>query len=71
MKMLILQRGSPAPLVHHLSPLMTYPSPSRVMLDWMFVASLLATSGSVMENALRISPFRRGISHCSCCSGVP
>ena len=37
----------------------------------MLVASLEATSGSVMANAERISPSRSGCSHCSCCSGVP
>ena len=37
----------------------------------MFVASLLATSGSVIRNALRSRPSSSGSSHCSCCSGVP
>ena len=37
----------------------------------MLVASELATSGSVMANAERISPSSSGCSHCSCCSGVP
>src|SRR5689334_10642520 len=37
----------------------------------MLVASLLATSGSVIANAERISPRSKGFSHCSCCSGVP
>src|SRR3954453_9987393 len=41
------------------------------MLVSMFVASLLATSGSVMANAERISPRSRGFSHRSCCSAVP
>ena len=35
------------------------------------VASLEATAGSVIANAERISPARRGLSHCSCCDGVP
>ncbi len=37
----------------------------------MLVASLDATSGSVMAKAERISPSRSGYSHSSCCSGVP
>ena len=37
----------------------------------MLVASLLATSGSVMANAERISPRSKGFSHCSCCSALP
>lgn len=37
----------------------------------MFVASEDATSGSVMQNADRISPSSSGRSHRSCCSGVP
>ncbi len=36
-----------------------------------FRASELATSGSVMANAERISPSSRGRSQRSCCSGVP
>ena len=48
MTMVTLQRGSPAPLLHHLHPLITYESPSRVMLQEMFVASLDATPGSVI-----------------------
>src|SRR5580704_11084854 len=71
MKMAILQRGSPAPELHHLRPLITYSSPSRVMLDWMLVASELATFGSVMAKQERISPFSRGCSHFTFCSRVP
>ncbi len=37
----------------------------------MLVASLDATSGSVIENDERISPASSGSSHCRCCSGVP
>ena len=37
----------------------------------MFVASLEATSGSVIEKAERISPAISGSSHCAFCSGVP
>ena len=65
------QRGSFAPVLHHLRPLMTYSSPTRSMRVAMLRASLLATSGSVIENAERISPASSGSSHCSFCSGVP
>src|SRR6478735_6798967 len=41
------------------------------MLVPMLVASLLATSGSVIANAERMSPRSNGSSHFSCCSGVP
>ena len=37
----------------------------------MLVASEDATSGSVMQNAERMSARSSGASHCSCCSGVP
>ena len=42
-----------------------------MMLVAIFVASELATSGSVMANADRISQFSNGSSHCFFCSGVP
>ena len=42
--------------VHHFRPLITYSSPSRTMLDSIFVASLDATAGSVMPKQERISP---------------
>src|ERR1700760_4729449 len=71
MKIKILQRGSGAPLVHHLRPLITYDSPSRTMLDSMLVASEDATAGSVIAKAERIRPSSNGCSHCCCCSGVP
>src|SRR5271170_250296 len=71
MKMAILQRGSPAPELHHLRPLITYSLPSLVMLDWMLVASLLATSGSVMAKQERISPLSNGVIHFSFCSWLP
>jgi hypothetical protein len=41
------------------------------MLVWMFVASELAMSFSVIENAERISPLRSGSSHRFLCSSVP
>src|SRR5262247_953226 len=71
MKMRILHRGSPMPDVHHLCPLITYWSPSRMMLDSMLVASDEATLGSVIANAERILPSSRGWSHCFLCSAVP
>ncbi len=37
----------------------------------MFVASELATAGSVIANAERMSPSSSGRSQRSCCSGVP
>ena len=37
----------------------------------MLRASLDATAGSVIENALRISPASSGSSHCFFCSSVP
>mmetsp|Transcript_89875 Transcript_89875/g.257465 ORF Transcript_89875/g.257465 Transcript_89875/m.257465 type:complete len:280 (-) Transcript_89875:16-855(-) len=66
-----LHSGRMAPEIHHLWPLTTYSSPSRSMRVEMFVASLLATPGSVMAKAERISPLSRGSSHCFFCSGVP
>src|SRR5262244_626260 len=71
MKMSTLQRGSPMPDVHHLSPLMTYSSPCRVMLDSMLVASDEATFGSVIANADRILPSSSGSRYSFLCSGVP
>ena len=41
------------------------------MLSAMLVASELATSGSVIANAERISPSSSGVSQRSFCSGVP
>src|SRR5881296_2176481 len=71
MKMRILQRGSPMPEVHHLWPLITYESPSRMIDDSMLVASDEATFGSVMAKAERILPSSNGCSHCFFCSVVP
>src|SRR5262249_59631105 len=70
-KMAILQRGSPAPEVHHLRPLITYSLPLRTMLDWMLVASEEATSGSVIAKQERISPAKSGRSQRSFCSTLP
>ena len=66
-----LQRGSSAPLVHHLRPVMTYSSPSRSIRVVMLVASLEATSGSVIANDERIVPASSGSSHSCFCCGVP
>jgi hypothetical protein len=66
-----LQSSLIAPDVNHLRPLMTYSSPSRRMLHWMLVASLEATSGSVIEKAERISPASSGSSQRLFCSTVP
>jgi hypothetical protein len=71
MKIDTVQRSRPAPEVHHFRPLMTYSSPSRTIEDWMFVASELATSGSVIEKHERISPASSGTSHSCCCDSVP
>ena len=65
------QRGSPVPEIHHLWPLTTQSSPSRSMRVWMFVASELATAGSVIRKAERICPASSGRSHRSCCAAVP
>src|SRR6476659_2946713 len=66
-----LQRGSPAPLDHHLRPLITYSLPRMSMLHLMFVASDDATSGSVIRKAGWISPSISGFSHSSFWSRVP
>src|SRR5215212_1831835 len=71
MKIAILQRGSPAPEVHHLRPLRMYSSPERSIRDWMFVASEDATSGSVMAKHDLIVPASNGSSHCLRCSSLP
>ena len=59
------------PEVHHLCPLITYSSPSRVMLDSILVASEDATFGSVMAKAERILPSSRGSSQRFLCSSLP
>jgi hypothetical protein len=41
------------------------------MRSEMLVASLEATSGSVIANAERMRPSNSGRNHMSCCSGVP
>ena len=71
MTMARLQRGSPAPVDHHLRPFTTYSSPSLSMRALMLVASEEATSGSVIAKHDRISPLSKGSSQRSFCSGVP
>ncbi len=56
---------------HHFRPLMTYSSPSRTIEVSILVASDEATRGSVIKKADRIVPSMSGLSHFSCCSGVP
>ncbi len=71
MKMRNLQRGSPAPLVHHFWPLRTTSSPSTSQVAFMLVASLEATAGSVIAKPERISPASSGLSQRSFCSSLP
>ena len=60
-KISTLQRGWPAPRVHHLRPLMHVASPSRTISALMFVASDDATPGSVIEKPERISAASSGL----------
>ena len=71
MNIIISHRGSPAPDVHHFSPLMTYSSPSRTAEDAILVASDEATPGSVMPKADLISPLSNGLRYFSLCSSLP
>ncbi|KGC53736.1 hypothetical protein DM75_1833 [Burkholderia mallei] len=59
------------PVDHHLRPFSTISSPSSLAVARMFVASDEATSGSVMQNAERISPASSGSSQRRRCSGEP
>jgi hypothetical protein len=59
------------PLDHHFLPSSTTLSPSMMAVACMLVASLEATSGSVMQNTERISPASSGASHCICCASLP
>src|SRR5437667_10537928 len=67
----ILQRSRAAPEIHHLRPLRTYSSPSRLMEHWMRVVSELSTHGSVIANPDRMSPWSRGRGHVSFSSPTP
>ena len=71
MKISTLQRGWPAPDVHHLRPLITYSSPSRTISALMLVASDDATAGSVIEKPERISASSSGLSQRSLCASLP
>ncbi len=71
MKITTLQFGWPMPEDHHFLPLSTTSLPSTIAVARMLVASDEATSGSVMQNAERISPASSGFSHCSFCSALP
>ena len=71
MKTRILHSGLPMPVENHLRPLMTTSSPSMTAVAAMLVASEEATSGSVMQNALRIRASSIGSSHSRCWSGEP
>ena len=57
-----LQRSASEPELNHLVPLSTYSSPWRSMRRLTLVASDDAESGSVMQNAERISPSSNGAS---------
>ena len=60
-----------APLVNHLCPLMIQWSPSRSAVVRSIFGSEPATSGSVMEKQLRISPATNGRSQRAFCSSLP
>mmetsp|Transcript_16871 Transcript_16871/g.32936 ORF Transcript_16871/g.32936 Transcript_16871/m.32936 type:complete len:276 (-) Transcript_16871:161-988(-) len=66
-----LHSGRHAPLIYHLCPLMTYSSPCLLIDAEIFVASLLATPGSVIAKAERMVPSNSGDSHRAFCSSVP
>ena len=68
---MISHLGSPAPEVHHFSPLITYSSPSRTAVEAIFVASEEATPGSVIPKADLISPSSNGFKYFSLCSSLP
>mmetsp|Transcript_24364 Transcript_24364/g.58358 ORF Transcript_24364/g.58358 Transcript_24364/m.58358 type:complete len:404 (+) Transcript_24364:413-1624(+) len=72
MRIMILQCSEPAPVHHHLEPLITY-SPrasSRAMEMPMLVASLEATVGSVMAKQERMRPSSSGSSQRRRCSAL-
>src|SRR5258707_1039792 len=71
MKMIASQLGCPTPVLHHLRPFTTTSSPSSTAVACMLVASEEATSGSVMQNAERISPPSSGCSQRCFCSSEP
>ena len=71
MKMSRRQWGWPVPELHHFLPFRTTCSPSMRAVACMLVASEEATSGSVMQNAERISPARSGFSQRCFCAAEP
>ena len=71
MNIMILHLGSPAPEVHHFSPLITYSSPSSTIELAILEASEEATFGSVIPKADLISPVSNGSNHSFFCSSVP
>ena len=71
MNTIILHLGSPAPDVHHFSPLITYSSPSSTAVAAILIASEDATPGSVIPKADLISPANKGFNQVSFCSSEP
>ena len=56
----IAKAAPSAPVMHHLRPLSTHSSPSRVAVVSRLVGSELATSGSVIAKQERIRPSASG-----------
>src|SRR5690606_15536106 len=69
--MMIFALGSPKPDDHHLRPFKTISSPSMTAVACILVASLEATSGSVIQNTERILPSSKGLNHCCFCASEP
>ena len=68
----MLSAAPGTPVISHLRPSMTKSSPSARAVVFSSDGSAPApSSGSVIENTLRISPATSGRSQCSFCSGVP
>mmetsp|Transcript_12763 Transcript_12763/g.37201 ORF Transcript_12763/g.37201 Transcript_12763/m.37201 type:complete len:293 (-) Transcript_12763:309-1187(-) len=70
-KIMTLQCKLPAPVHHHFRPFTTKSSPSSRISILIFVASELATSGSVIAKHDRIDPSSNGESHFSFCCSLP
>ena len=70
-KIINLHLGSPAPEVHHFSPLITHSPLTSSAVASILVASEEATLGSVIPNADLISPPKRGFNQVSFCSSEP
>ena len=69
---MVIRKSAREPFeVNHLWPSITHSSPSRRARVRISLGSEPATSGSVIENALRISPARSGSIHFFFCSLVP